>query len=618
MSPYLPGPANIFAVLNTWGIGALLLAGGTAVDAAGRSGRRAAPEFRIAAGWGGLCLVLTLWGVFVPASLRVPAIGLAVLVLAAQLAPSRRIGADDWRALGRMLALTLPLWLVMAPIRPSQVDTFLNLLPNAWYLVDYARLPAAALPPSYSFLPAAPYDTQFLSFLGAFADRDYPAGGMSLVNVMLVLTAGLAIAGTLAPQDAAPSWGLTALGMLLATLLNPGFVPRIDFAPYGEAPLAVTALLAGLLFVAAQASRAAGERPAGLAVLALILAAMINTKQSGIGLVAAVAGAAVVIGLAEPAARHRRLVGDTALVLLPAALLYLVWRWHAAHAGVAELTPLPFGEWNWATLPATLASAGATIAEKPVYFIGAAIALAGFPVLLRRRGWSPATRLLGLHAAALVLYNGFLLLTYIAHFPAQMSAEAHSYFRYNTHLSLLLVAALALTACELCRGLWPKAERRRRAAAVLIAAALLTPLAFAQRLRFDLAMPQPLVWDLAAALKPHLQDGDRLALLLPGDNGDIGDLLAAYLAEVPPRRRALDLSARRTADAATLTEAATAGYQLALVSCAGAGLPDLPPGMAVLLRHDAEGWHRIAAWPYQEGPALSRYQRARSWPALCR
>jgi hypothetical protein len=612
MSPYVPGLANIVAVLITWGIGAALLAVGTAVD-----GRRTPPEFRIAAGWGALCLVLTGWGVFVPLSLRIPVIGVAALVLAMQVVPGRRLAAADWRPLGRMLMLTLPLWLVMAPIRPSQVDTFLNLLPNAWYLVDYARLPAASLPPSYSFLPAAPYDTQFLSFLGSFVDRDYPAGGMSLVNVMLVLVAGLAIARALAPSGEAPSWGLTGLGMLLATLLNPGYVPRIDFAPYGEPGLAVTTLLAGLLFVAAQTSRAAGGNRMQLVALSLILAATLNIKQSGIGLVAALAGAAVVIGIAEPVTRGRKAVAETALVLIPVAALYLMWRWYVGHAGVAELTPLPFADWNWATLPATFRSEAAAIAEKPVYYIGVAVAIAGFPPLLRRQGWSPATRLLGFHAAVFVLYNGFLLATYIAHFSAQMSAEAHSYFRYSTHLSLLLVAALALLARELGRPLWNRPRCRRVAAAAAVAIALLTPLAFAQRLRFDLAMPQPLVWDLAAALKAEVKDGERLALLLPGDDGQIGDLLAAYLTEVPPRRRGLDTVQRRTADAATLQEVAELGYGLAVITCTGADLLGLPAGMAALLRHDPAGWQQVAAWSYAKGPAIGRYQRARSWPAIC-
>src|SRR5262249_44408371 len=159
--------------------------------------------------------------------------------------------------------------------------------------------------------------------------------GMSLVNVMLVLLAGLAIARVLAPPGKPPSWGVTGLGMLLATLLNPGFVPRVDFSSYGEPGLAVTALLAGFLFVGAQSARAGGATPAQPVVLALVLAAMVNIKQSGIGLVVALAGAAVVTGWAEPVPRRLRLIGDTLLVLLPAALLYGVWRWHAAHAGVA-------------------------------------------------------------------------------------------------------------------------------------------------------------------------------------------------------------------------------------------------------------------------------------------
>src|ERR1700690_1478892 len=162
MALYVPGLENILAVIITWGIAAALLLTGTAL-----CGARAAPEYRIAAGWGVLCVALTLWGVFVPASLRIPAVPMLVAVLAAQLLPGRRGARADWVVLGRVLLLTLPLWAVMSPVRSSQVDTFLNLLPNADYLVDYARLPTAALPPSHSFLPAAPYDTQFLAFLGS-------------------------------------------------------------------------------------------------------------------------------------------------------------------------------------------------------------------------------------------------------------------------------------------------------------------------------------------------------------------------------------------------------------------------------------------------------------------
>lgn len=458
MALYLPGWVNLAAVALTWAIGAALLLLGGAV-----CGNRAGAEFRIGAGWGALCLALTAWGVFLPASLAVPAAALVAAALAAQLAPGRRVSRADAAALGRLLLVTLPLWAVMAPVRPSQVDTFLNLLPNADYLVDYARLPAASLPPSYSLFPAAPYDTQFLAFLGGLVWRDYPAAGMSLVNVMLRLVAGLAIARVLAQPAAAPGWRMTALGMLLVTLLDPGFVPRFHFSAYGETALAVTAVLAACLFVAAQE-----ERPA-LPALSLILAAMINAKQSGIGLVLALAGAAFVLGVAERRVDAGRLIARLALALAPAALLYAAWRYYAAHSGMAELEPLPLRAWNWSLLPETLVGIARAIAEKPVYFAAEAASFGALAVLLRRDGWSQATRFLAFNAAAFLFYNGFILVTYIAHFSPEMSAEAHSYFRYNTHLGLLLMMALLLLARDLVaeRGWTPGGIWRRAAPAAL-------------------------------------------------------------------------------------------------------------------------------------------------------
>jgi hypothetical protein len=607
MALYLPGLANLVGVLVTWGIGAILLLIGTAVV-----GRNSAAEFRIVGGWGALCVVLTLWGVFLPLSLRIPAFAVVAAAVLAQVAASRRSRGDDWAALGRLLLMTLPLWAVMASIRPSQVDTFLNLLPNADYLVDYARLPSAALPPSYSFLPAAPYDTQFLAFLGSLLWRDYPAAGMSLVNAMLRLLAGLAMARMQQRPTGAPSWVALALGMLLATLLDPGFVPRFDFSAYGETALAVTALLAACLCIEAQEGRVYGIE------LSLILAAMINTKQSGIGLVLALFGAAIVLALAEPGKPRRRLIGRAALSLVPAALLYGVWRFYAAHAGVSELEPLPLSAWNWGLLPQTFRGIAAAVAEKPLYFAAELVSFGCLAVMLRRRCWSRATRFLAFNAAAFVLYNGFLIVTYIAHFSAEMAIEAHSYFRYNTHLSLILVLALTLTVCELVPPFWERRGARGGVAALIVGLALLAPIAFAERLRFDIEMPQPLVWDLAAELKPFLHDSDKLALVLPGDDGQVGDLLGDYLASVPPRRRGLDLKRYNTADTAVLDQAAATGYDLALVSCTPPGLLDLPAGEAALLRHDSSGWHRLGAWPYSAGIALSRWQHERHWPALCR
>ena len=80
----------------------------------------------------------------------------------------------------------------------------------------------------------------------------------------------------------------------------------------------------------------------------------------------------------------------------------------------------------------------------------------------------------------------------------------------------------------------------------------------------------------------------------------------------------LDLLRRNAADPATLDEAVRLGYPLALISCTPSGLGDLPAAQAVLLRHDPDGWHVVAGWPYPPQAAERRWQHMLSWAPLCR
>jgi hypothetical protein len=303
---------------------------------------------------------------------------------------------------------------------------------------------------------------------------------------------------------------------------------------------------------------------------------------------------------------------------LPALFLFTIWRYHVSHAGVDELTLLPFGDWNWTHLSDTAASVLDVVSGKSLYFGCLAAAILALPFMWWRQGWTATSRLLAFNAALFGLYNIFIFTTYIAVFPTEMSGAAHSYFRYNTQLSLVLVLSLALTVRDLgaAARIW---ERPLRAAnAAVLGLALLAPIAFAKRLRFDLDMPQPLAWGLAKKLSPYLSDGGRLALLLPGDNDSVATMIAGVLADTPPRRHVLDLLRRNTADPATLEEAARLGYPLAFISCTPNGLGDLPANQAVLLRHDPDGWHLLAAWPYPEDAVQRRWQHILSWPPLCR
>jgi hypothetical protein len=586
-------------------------------------GRRMPPEVQIGAGWGALCLVLTVWGVLVPLRLTVAAAGFVLLALSVLALRGRRPSWGAWKTLGRVMLVTLPLWLVIAPIQPSQPDTWLNLLPNAFYLVDWGRLPTAALPPSYSYLPAAPYNTQFLSYIGGLVWPNYPAAGMSLINLLLLLAMGLlaarALAAPLRAADTVPSWGAVAGGVLLVTLFNPGFVPRFHLSAYGETALAATSATSAWLLVSAQGEIAAGRQlPGAMPAVGLTLAAMINTKQSGIGLVVASAGAALLTSWLENGRQLRGMLRLVGLAILPSLGLFALWRYQVSVAGVDELKPLAFAEWNWAKVPAILAGAAAVIAAKAPYFGCVAAALVAWPVLLRRQGWTPTTRLLTYHAALLSLYDGFLMVMYIGLFPGEMSIEAHSFFRYNTHLALVLSLSLALAARDFGIGPWLVGGWALALGRLALATAVLAPLGYAYRLRFDLDMPQPLVRGLATNLKPYLANGDRLALLLPGDNGSVAAMIAGVLADTPPRRRMLDLLRRNTADQATLDEAARLGYPLALISCTSTGWAGMPASAAVLLRRDVARWQVVAAWPYPANATSGRWQHILSWDPLCR
>ena len=574
---------------------------------------RAGPGVQFLAGWGALCLLLTLWGVLTPLSLRIPALGFAAVAVLGGFVRTRR--AEDLTALLRMVVLALPILAVTATIQASQPDIFLNLLPNAAYLVDHGVFPTEAAAPSYSFLPVAPYNTQFVPFLGALIGGGVAANGLALFTVVLHLVAGLILARILA-GGGKPGWGLSALGLLLATVLDPGFTPRVSFAGYGEAPLAITLLCAGWVATQAMGEMAEGKRwPPMLGVLALVLAAMVNTKQQGIGLFLAATFGAIAVAACDKRIGWRAALRGFGAAALPALLLYAVWRGFVlADFPDGELKPLPFAEWQWHNLPAIFGSMLKYVIEKPIVYLCIAASLAVLAWRLRRGRVDATTHVLGMAASVFVLYNGFLVLTYIGHFPGVMSTEAHSYFRYTTQLTPLVLLGLVLAGREALLA-WPGfAARQRLAGGVAIAAILVAPLAFAERLRFDREPPQPLIWSLAQQLAPHLAPDDRLALLMPGDNSSTGTMLSDALRFTPPRRLGLDLKEFMSGDP---KDAEAAGYRLAFLSCTDGNALGLPAHAAALLALGDIGWQAVEIWPYPEVPDKPRWNQNLSGAPLC-
>ncbi|HUK59281.1 MAG TPA: hypothetical protein VLV50_08625 [Stellaceae bacterium] len=549
---------------------------------------RAAPEAALVAGWGVASLVLTLWGVATTASMRPLAVALAALGIVMLAVPRFRLGAEDWRALGKIALVALPLFVILASARPSEPDTFLNILPNAAYLHDHGYFPGPGRPADASYLPVAPYNLQIAGYVAGLLTPGFPANALIAFNFVLVLAMALFLARLVEGRGenaTAPSWGAAALGLLLATALNPGFVPRYDLPGYGELPEAAALGFAAWFVVRVSAAREPGP---SLALLAGSLAALVETKQDGVALALAVLAGGAALALAEGAGARAR-IARLAAAAAPAAVLFAAWRWYvASHLPEGELVFRAPSLWLTDALPAMLASMGHAAIEKFPFYGLLVLAVAAAAWRARPRGWDVAARMGVLTGAVFVLYSAALVVAYLGVMSAAMAVDAHSYFRYSTHLSLLLMAAVVLLLRERWPALWT--ERRAVAAGCLVLVVVLPP-AFLRFLRFDLEPPDLRVWELARNAAPLLNDHERVGLVLPGDNGSVAAMLGVALRDTGVRRPDLDLRAVTDAEPATLDRLAADGYTTAILSCTA-------EGNAALLKHDAQGWHTEANWLY--------------------
>ncbi|HXR85387.1 MAG TPA: hypothetical protein VN728_00365 [Stellaceae bacterium] len=575
---------------------------------------RAAPGSALLAGWGIVVLVLTGWGIATAASLYIPALVLLVLGLGALLWPRVRLGAADWCVLGRVAVLMLPLLVIMASARPSLPDTWLNLLPNAVYLYDHGFFPADARPDAHSLIAGAPYNMQLASYMAGLLLPNFPASAMIDFNIVLQLAAGLLLARIMTQDDGAvPRWPVLALGLLLAIPLNPGFDPRFHLSAYSEASVTVALLFAG--WHAARAlDRTSGRRAArdDLVLLALILAVLVNIKQESVALALGVVLSSLAVALLARAWRGTA-VARVLLAALPALLLYIGWRWYVlSHFELGELKGLPFDQWHIHELPTILLNMLRATGETILFFsiLFAALALAAWRLL--RRELDLGTRVAALLLGVTIVYNLALIGAYVAHFEGEMGIGAHSYFRYSTHLGLLLMGTLVLYARD---WRWPAfgGRWRRAVPALVVLVLLIVPLPFLGLLRFDLEVPNLRAYQLAHEAATRITDNAKLMLLLPGDNGSVRPTIEGVLRELPPRRPNVVLQA--ASDVAT--GLADKDYSRALLSCAPSDTDAALAGEAELLRRNGDDWQIEARWPYERATAHARWSQVLSPAPLC-
>jgi hypothetical protein len=620
LADLLPSWLQLGGLLGVFLAGAVFWLCGRAL-----AGGRGTPELQLFAGWGAFCLVLTLWGVATQASMIWPSLAFLLLAAIALALPSLRPTRDDAVGVLRVLVLALPIWAIMAAAQPALPDTFTNFLPNAVYLFDHGFFPADDRARAFATWPAFPYNQPLATYLATLVLPQYPPGALIHFNILLQVMVGLLFARMLRPRDAdfaaAPSWASCAGGLLLVMALNPGFVPRIDFTAYAEPALTVGVCIVGFLAARILAALVAGDDAAlrrDRVLLALSLVALVGIKQVGV-----VLAFGLMLGMAALVLADRRIDRIRGLMLivttaLPALVLYAAWRWYVLghFAFGRELELLPQAAWRFDILPQTMRHIIGAIAEIPLYFAMIAIVVIASIAVTWRHGLRDGTRLLLLVTVLFAVYNAFLIVIYVIHMGPGAGADAHSYFRYMTHLSLLAILALAVTARDGLRARPPAVrpaswQRWLPAGAVILA--LLVPFPFLKRLRFDTQMPQPLIWDLARNIAGEVKDGDRLAILLPGDNGSTSLMLRAALVLTPPRRDLdfFDVSAVPGGIDAGLAAAAQRGYTAAMLSCAA------PDNAAQLLAYDGAGWRVVKSWNYKPVDARERWTTVLAAAPLC-
>jgi hypothetical protein len=620
LSHLLPSWLQLAGLLGIFGSGAVFFLCGRALAGAGGT-----PELQLFAGWGAYCLVLTLWGVATQASMVWPTLPFLLLAVIGLAVPALRPTRGGALGVLRILVLALPIWAIMAAAQPALPDTFTNFLPNAVYVFDHGFFPAGDRARAFATWPAFPYNQPLATYLATLFLPQYPPGALIHFNILLQIVLGLLFARMLRPRDAdfaaAPSWSACAGGLLLVMALNPGFVPRIDFTAYAEPALSVGVCVVGFLaarILAALVGRDDAALRRDRVLLALSLVALVGIKQVGIVLAFGLMLGLLILVLADRRIERVRGLALIAAASLPALVLYAAWRWYVLthFAFGRELELLPPSAWRFDILPQTLRHILGAIAEIPVYFSMIAIVIVAAIGLTWRKGLRESTRLLLLVAILFAVYNAFLIVIYVIHMGPGAGADAHSYFRYMTHLSLLAILALVAAAREFLLArpqAAPRAGWRRWLPAGAVILALLVPFPFIKRLRFDTQLPQPLIWGLARAVAGEVKDGDRLAVLLPGDNGSTSLMLRAALALTPPRRDLdiYDVSAVPGGIEAGLAAAAQRGYTITVLSCAAA------ENAAQLLLYDGTRWQVVKSWPYPPVVAKERWTTVLAAAPLC-
>ena len=449
-----------------------------------------------------------------------------------------------------------------------------------------------------SGLEAFPYNLQFPAYMASLLSQDVPTAALTHTNIFLQLAFSLVAARVVAGTwlDVNPEgdsqgpvpWWACALGVLMATALNPAFVPNIAFTSYGDPSTAVTLALAlALGWRLLERLRIGRSMVYDGISLAAMLVVLVNLKQANLSLLAIVILALLVVAAWDRSVTLTAAIKMIAVVAGPAVIIYASWRGYvAANLGGQKLGFLPLSDWDFGSVPAILTKMLHIASHKGGYFGMMALLIIAAAWGARHRKLDPATRLVALVALSFVGYVLALTLVYVTAFKGLPRLGAQSFWRYQSQLGPAGVLATAV-AVRHWGGPWLAAARPLIARCLPVAPVVLV-------------LVLPVVF---AALARDLPRDARLAIIHHGDNGNLTWLARGVLLLMPPRRPDLHIDLLREMDSSALDAAAARDFDHVWIYCVPSEVarmlePQIDDSSAHLLRHDGDEWRPVASWPY--------------------
>jgi hypothetical protein len=533
----------------------------------------------------------------------------------------------------RVFVFGFPFLVIASAKWPSEVDVLSHWLYNAQYLLDNGSLPRPGFPLPLSAYTGFPYNHTFiLHFVstigGQFADSAANVVNFGLVILFAVLLARLiqlARIGTVIDSWPPVGWSLAALAVILATYANPIFVRKIVLMANPDTATSVGLAFLGIVgWQLMERLREGAEKITPWALQFSFLALLfVNMKQPNLVILIFLFASMVGCGVFYSAQSWRRLAVWTPLLLGPAVISYLLWRYFLSTTlALHEATLLPFAEWQFENIPAILSSMYANVVKKAGHF-GIMFVLTGWAVWRLWRPKSGFDRLAILVAGVFLSWNAFLFFLYFAHWTGHASTGASSYWRYNTFIGYLGYAVAVYGVARLIyqdkfRPLLDLLARYRltfsqqRLGQLVVLIAIVMPFVTAPYLRFDREEPKLFLRKIGIELSGSLPKGTRLLVHIPGDVGDYATIMQYFT-----NRFRMDISVAPAPIVRTIKKDVLiprSSVPMVWSLCRHDGLETyhgikLPNDRAFLLERLKGVWRIRQSWPHPKPGVFSRYHK---------